>query len=86
MLFLLVLLLGVQYRIWVGKDSLADVWRLEQRVEAQRAENAALERRNRRLAAEVRDLKDGEGAIERRAREELGMIHRDETLFQFTTR
>ena len=83
---LLVLLGAVQYRIWVGEDSLSDVWRLEQDVAAQEEENAALAARNRRLAAEVRDLKSGAAAVEGRARQELGMIHEDETLYQFSGR
>ena len=90
MRLLIVALLGltvlVQYRIWVGEDSVADVWRLEKAVAAQRAENAELALRNERLAAEVRDLKGGLDAVETRAREELGMIHADETLYQFSER
>ena len=50
----LLLTLIVQYRIWVGEDSLAGVWRLEQQVAAQRAENGGLAERNERLAAEAR--------------------------------
>ena len=83
---LLVLILAVQYRIWVGQDSLADVWRLEKSLQAQRAENAELAKRNEQLAAEVRDLKQGLDAVEARAREELGMVRKDETLYQFTGR
>lgn len=83
---LLVLIIAVQYRIWVGQDSLADVWRLDQALQAQRAENVELAKRNAQLAAEVRDLKQGLDAVEARAREELGMLRKDETLFQFTGR
>ena len=83
---LVVLIVAVQYRIWVGEESVADVWHLEQSVASQREENAALALRNARLAAEVRDLKQGLDAVETRAREELGMIHEDETLYQFSGR
>jgi cell division protein FtsB len=83
---LLVLIIAVQYRIWVGQDSLADVWRLDQALQAQRAENVDLAKRNAQLAAEVRDLKHGLDAVEARAREELGMLRKDETLYQFTGR
>lgn len=84
--FLLLLILLVQYRIWVGEDSLADVWQLEQAVAAQREENERLRVRNQQLAAEVQDLKKGLAAVEARAREELGMVRKDETLYQFTDR
>lgn len=79
---LVVLLIALQYRLWVGDGSLATVWRLEQAVEARRAENRRLEERNRVLEAEVQDLKQGLEAIEERARSELGMIRKDETFYQ----
>ncbi len=83
---LLFLIAMVQYRIWVGDESLADVWRLERAVQAQRQTNRELEARNERMAAEVQDLKQGLEAVEARARQELGMVHKDETLYQFTNR
>ena len=51
-------------------------------IEAQAEENARLAERNRTLAAEVRDLKEGRAAIEERARTDLGMIGANETFFQ----
>jgi len=79
---LIVILTGLQYRIWVGEGSLAEVWRLSQRIEAQSAENATLRQRNQRLHAEVLDLKKGMEAIEERARRELGMIAEGEVFYQ----
>jgi len=80
---LLVSLLAlVQFRVWVGDKSLAEVWRLHQAIEHQRSENALLRSRNQRLEAEVRDLKNGLDAVEERARLELGMIRKDEIYFQ----
>ncbi len=79
---LLVLLLVLQYRLWVGDGSLAEVWDLYQQVEAQKEENRLLRERNQALDAEVKDLKQGLEAIEERAREELGMIRDDEVFYQ----
>lgn len=79
---LLVLLLVLQYRLWFGDGSLAEVHRLEQQVERQRVQNQALRERNRALAAEVRDLKSGLDAVEARARSELGMVGEGETFYQ----
>ena len=59
-----------------------EVWRLEKAIEAQEQENAGLNERNRTLAAEVRDLKEGRTAIEERARTDLGMIGANETFYQ----
>jgi cell division protein FtsB len=79
---LTVLLALVQFRLWVGDESLAEVWRLRQAIVSQTSENALLASRNQRLEAEVRDLKNGLEAVEERARLELGMIRKGEIYFQ----
>ena len=79
---LLIILLALQYRLWVGQGSLAEVSRLKQSIEQKQASNAILRERNNALDAEVQDLKQGVDAIEERARSELGMIKQDETFFQ----
>ncbi len=79
---LLVLLLLLQYRLWLGEGGIAKVWQLQQTVEVQRQENRELEERNSALEAEVRDLKEGLAAIEERARSDLGMVREGETFFQ----
>lgn len=78
----LILLVLLQYRLWVGDGSLAEVWELRRQVQMQTQENARLRERNQALEAEVADLKQGREAIEERAREELGMIRDDETFYQ----
>ena len=83
LIVLLVSLLAlVQFRLWVGEESLAEVWRLRQASEHQSSENNLFKTRNQRLEAEVRDLKNGLEAVEERARLELGMIRKDEIYFQ----
>ena len=81
-LVLATLLIALQYPLWIGKGSWMRAWELERQVEAQQAGIARLKARNDALEAEVRDLKQGFGAIEERARLELGMIKKDETFFQ----
>ncbi|WP_078120235.1 cell division protein FtsB [Thiosocius teredinicola] len=79
---LLLVLLGLQYRLWVGEGSLAEVAMLKRQIADQRAELEDLQERNATLQAEVDDLKEGLAAIEARARSELGLIRKDETYFQ----
>ncbi len=79
---LTVFLLALQYKLWVGQGSMAEVQRLQQAIEVQKAENKKLYERNAALEAEVQDLKQGVEAIEERARSELGMIKKDETFYQ----
>ena len=81
-LILVVLLLLLQYPLWLGKGSWLKVWDLHHQVEAQQQINLQTKTRNAVLDAEVRDLKQGTAAIEERARSELGMIKRDEVFYQ----
>ena len=56
-------LLLLQYRIWFSTDGVSEVWRLRTAVAAQQSDNERLSARNRQLAAEVRDLKQGYSAL-----------------------
>jgi cell division protein FtsB len=79
---LVVVVVLLQYRIWLSEDGVRELHRLETAVAAQRTENDQLGERNRQLAAEVRDLKNGMQALEERARSDLGMIASNETFYQ----
>ena len=78
---LVLLIVLLQVRLWVGEGSFAQVWSLEEAIAEQRAENAELAARNERLFAEVRNLRGPQGAVEERARMNLGLIREDETFF-----
>ncbi len=79
---LIVVVLLLQYRLWLSGDGVRELSRLSDAVERQESENFELESRNKQLIAEVADLKAGMAAIEERARSELGMIGRNETFYQ----
>jgi cell division protein FtsB len=79
---LLLVLLGLQYRLWVGDGSLAEVRSLKREIGAQRTELKGLRARNQVLEAEVQDLHEGLDALEERARSELGMIKDGELFLQ----
>jgi cell division protein FtsB len=83
-LCLATLLLLIQYPLWLGKGGWLRTWELDRQVAAAHAHNAELKARNGKLASEVADLKDGTGAIEERARLELGMIKNDEIFVQIS--
>jgi cell division protein FtsB len=76
------LIVGLQYPMWLGKGGWLQVRELARSVEKQVEQNSALKARNEALDAEVRDLKTGFEAIEERARSDLGMIRGDEVFFQ----
>jgi cell division protein FtsB len=81
-LIFVVLIALLQYPLWLGKGSWLRVWNLNQKIEAQKKINVGYKLRNDSLQAEVRDLKQGNAAIEERARSELGMIKQDEVFYQ----
>ena len=83
---LVVVVTLLQGRLWLASDGVRELSRLEAAVATQRGDNERLENRNKQLAAEVRDLKNGMAALEERARSELGMISSNETFYQVVPR
>ncbi len=81
-ILLSILIVVLQYDLWIGEGSVTAAWKLEKTIKLQQRQNARIKKRNDALDAEVKDLKSGLQAIEERARSELGMIKKDETFFQ----
>lgn len=84
-LILIILLIALQLKLWMGEGGMRDLHALRARIDTQDAENAKLKQRNQALSAEVQDLKHGQQAIEARARSELGLIKPGETFYQVVT-
>jgi len=78
---LVLIILGLQFRLWTGDGSLAEISRLNDAIDEQEAENAALESRNQELLTEVEEIKNGTDAIEEMARQDLGLIKEGETFY-----
>ena len=79
---LAVLLLLIQYPLWLGKGGWLRVWELDRQLHAEQGVNARLAARNGALQAEVDDLRAGKQALEERARYELGMVKPGEIFVQ----
>ena len=83
-LFVLLLLLGVmQHRLWFGENSLPEYFNLSHQIQLQQQNNGQLVARNQVLKEEITDLRSGTGALAERARNELGMVKKGETLLLF---
>lgn len=80
--FLLVALLGLQCKLWIGDGSIAHWLLLEEKVAVQEDENKKLAARNRAIEADIAELKSGDQALEEQARFELGMVKEGETYYQ----
>ncbi|KTC97159.1 cell division protein FtsB [Legionella erythra] len=80
---LILALIGLQYKLWLGDGSVLQWQQLEQKIVDQQKENKKLAARNRAIEADILELKSGEQALEEQARYELGMIKHDEVYYQF---
>lgn len=81
-IFLILVLIGLQYKLWFGDGSLSEVVQLSRELEVQKQKLQLLEERNRILEAQVLDLQNGLDAFEEKARNDLGMIKQGETFIQ----
>jgi len=83
---LVLILIGLQYKLWFGDGSLSEVVQLTHELEIQKQKLSELEERNRILEAQVLDLQNGLDAFEEKARNDLGMIKQGETFIQLIPR
>ena len=81
-LVLAALLLMIQYPLWLGKGGMLAVSDMRDQVQLAQVRTDGLKARNAKLESEVRDLREGTGAVEERARLELGMIKQNEIFVQ----
>ncbi|HWX66323.1 MAG TPA: cell division protein FtsB [Rhodanobacter sp.] len=81
-LVLILILIGLQLKLWSGGGSMHEVDALRVSVKKQADENARLQQRNLAVGADVLDLKHGDQAVEARARTELGLIKPGEVFYQ----
>lgn len=79
---LILVFIGLQFKLWFGDGSLSEVVQLSSELKIQKARLEELEERNRILEAQVLDLQNGLDAFEEKARNDLGMIKQGETFIQ----
>ena len=79
-IILLTLLIALQINIWVKKDGYKQMKEIENLIALQTIENENMTIRNNRLKEEIKDLKNGQDAIEEKARIDIGMIKEGEEL------
>nr|MDP2191819.1 septum formation initiator family protein [Rhodoferax sp.] len=81
---LIALLVILHAQLWFGRGSLPNVARMTEQLNTQNQQNQQAQLANNRLAAEVRDLKEGLEMVEEKARLELGMVKPNEIYVQIT--
>lgn len=80
-LILIILITALQYRLWIAESSIPRNLELVEAIEQQAVANEELKERNKVLRAVTNGLVADQQTIEGIARERLGMIQKDETLF-----
>ena len=85
LLLVIFLVASLQYQFWLGEGGYFPHQALTKEIKQQAEVNTELKERNRILAAEVFDLKNGTEAIEEHARLDLGLIKPNETFVQMST-
>ena len=78
---LLTLLIALQINIWIKKDGYKQMKEIENLIALQTIENENMAIRNNRLKEEIKDLKNGQDAIEEKARIDIGMIKEGEEFY-----
>lgn len=82
LVILVIIFINLQYQLWWGQDGRQERENLQHLIQVQQQENAQLQRRNDSLVAEIIDLKNGNEALEERARVDFGMIQPGEQFYQ----
>ncbi len=81
-IFLLILLFSLQYKIWFAPGGVKTTLQLKQAMEQLQTANNEQQQKNNAIVAEIEDLQQGTEAIEENARLQLGMIKNDEVFYQ----
>lgn len=83
---LIALIIGLallQHKLWLGDGNLLEWITLNKKLAQHEHENELLTARNKALEADIKELKNGDQALEEQARYELGMIKDQEVYYQF---
>ena len=82
MAVLFLALVFLQYRLWFESGGIRDIRDFKRKLAAQIEESEKLKKRNEVLLFQIQRLQNSQDATESRARNELGMIKKDETFYQ----
>lgn len=82
-ILLIIVLAFLQHKLWLGDGNLLQWVSLEKKLQSHENQNNKLAARNRALEADIRELKNGDQALEEQARYELGMIKENEVYYHF---
>ena len=77
-----VLIIILQYRIWMGDNGMPEIEKLELQITEQSEQNRLLQEQNEMLRKEIQALRKNPELLEEIAREQLGLIKPNETFYR----
>ena len=80
--FMIAILVFFQYRLWFEQGGMKNLLQLKKSLAVQAADNQRLKQYNDELREQIQRLQKSKDATESRARNELGMIKRNEKFYQ----
>lgn len=83
LLFLSLLICGVLFFAVFGSRGLMQIYQLREERDRIQMSNARLEDENKKLAGQIRRLRNDKDEIERIAREEMMLVGKGEIVYQF---
>ncbi len=81
--FFITMLVGLQYRMWVGDGGLMTIHNYHQQITELTDKTEKIELRNQHMNLQITQLKNTIDAVESLARRDLGMIVKGEEFFLF---
>ena len=79
---LVLLFLLLQYQLWFASGGLISAWKRRHEIEKQKVVNLHDKERNEQMKKDIKALKKDHHALEEHARNDLGMVKKDETFYQ----
>jgi cell division protein FtsB len=81
-IILVLVILWLQYRAWYGENSQHEIDLLNQKIDNQVEHNQTLFEQNKLLKQEVRLIRNEPKILEEKARENLGLIKKNEIFYR----
>ncbi|MEE9425461.1 MAG: septum formation initiator family protein [Methylococcales bacterium] len=81
--FFIIMLLGLQYRMWVGDGGLMTIHNYHQQITELTSKAEKIELQNQQMNLQITQLRTTIDAVESLARRDLGMIVKGEEFFLF---
>ena len=78
----IIAVVGLQYKLWFGEDSITELLNIKTKIEAQEKLNKQQAIQNQNITADIEELRHADQALEENARESLGMTKNNEVYYQ----